>query len=192
MERQDSLTLPRKVRLNFKDSPFYTILQSLTPVKECPGMSYYINCLYLSSPCIPPAFIADCVGGSDSTLYIARESTRDTVSCPVQLPRDVATAFSPSDSGHEKLKVMLFCSADPPAAHHKADVGFPNQIDVKIDGQEVRANFRGLKNRPGSTRPADITDLITGNLRSQSELTVSYALTNKVGALVSERWAMAY
>jgi E3 SUMO-protein ligase PIAS1 len=39
----------------------------------------------------------------------------------------------------------------------RLDITFPSQIEVRINGDEIKANYKGLKNKPGSTRPADIT-----------------------------------
>ena len=75
---------------------------------------------------------------------------------------------------------MVFSTADAPSSHGQADIAFPNQIDVRVNGAEVRANFRGLKNKPGSTRPVDITELLKSHPKAPSEMTVSYALTTKV------------
>ena len=74
---------------------------------------------------------------------------------------------------------MLFCTTTAPGTG-RPDISFPNQVDVKVNGSEVRASFRGLKNKAGTTRPVDITEIVSRNQRPQSEMTVSYALTNKV------------
>ena len=99
------------------------------------------------------------------------------MSCFIPYPSEIPV---PASSIQRHLKIMVFSTADAPSVHGRADVAFPNQIDVKINGSEVRANFRGLKNKPGSTRPADITELVKAYSKPPSEMTVSYALTNKV------------
>ena len=75
---------------------------------------------------------------------------------------------------------MLYCAADPVSPFVKADIAFPNQVEIKVNGTEVRANLRGLKNRPGSTRPADITDFVRKNPNYENSMNIIYALTNKV------------
>jgi hypothetical protein len=51
---------------------------------------------------------------------------------------------------------------------------------VRINGDEVKANYKGLKNKPGSTRPADITDQVrTSPANYRNNLVVTYALTQK-------------
>jgi E3 SUMO-protein ligase PIAS1 len=81
------------------------------------------------------------------------------------------------------LRVMLYCAADPlPHGNQKSDINFPAQLEIKINNaNEVKHNFKGLKNKPGSTLPAPIT----GFLRKQAapfinNISVTYALTQKV------------
>jgi E3 SUMO-protein ligase PIAS1 len=50
-----------------------------------------------------------------------------------------------------------------------------------VNGGDIKANLRGLKNKPGSTRPVDITDSL--RLRPASygnNIELTYALTQKV------------
>ena len=85
------------------------------------------------------------------------------------------------------LRLMLYSHVDNqllPYAMH--DVAFPGQFEVKVNSEEVKANYKGLKNKPGSTRPADITDYVRkspANYRNTVQIT--YALTANVGALIS-------
>jgi E3 SUMO-protein ligase PIAS1 len=121
--------------LTFKDSPFYQIRRPLTPVIECKGNACF------SSIC-----------GRLADQIKARESTRDTARANIDLPPDVAEHLS-RDANY---RVMVFCAADMPAST-PAEISFPHQVELKCNTNEVKANLRGLKNKPGSTRPADIT-----------------------------------
>jgi hypothetical protein len=61
------------------------------------------------------------------------------------------------------------------------EIAFPYQCELKVNGGEIKANLRGLKNRPGSTRPVDITTslrLKQSGYTNNVELT--YALTQRV------------
>ena len=76
------------------------------------------------------------------------------------------------------LRVMVFCAADN---HGRQDIAFPHQSEIKVNGGDVKANLRGLKNKVGSTRPVDITKelrLKVPHYGNNVELT--YALTSKV------------
>jgi len=81
--------------------------------------------------------------------------------------------------GDPALKVMVFCAAE---GHGQQDVAFPHQSEIKVNGGEVKANLRGLKNKPGSTRPVDITKELRYNPTSYiNSVEMTYALTTKVG-----------
>lgn len=83
------------------------------------------------------------------------------------------------------MRVMVFCGAGNQGVQ---DVAFPYQCELKVNGGDIKANLRGLKNKPGSTRPVDITDslrLRPAGYTNNIELT--YALTQKVrGASLSK------
>lgn len=74
------------------------------------------------------------------------------------------------------MRVMIFCAADGTGVQ---DIAFPHQSEIKINGGEIKANLRGLKNRPGSTRPVDITDYLRLRPNYQNNIEFTYALTNK-------------
>lgn len=78
------------------------------------------------------------------------------------------------------LRVMVFCAGE---LHGRQDVAFPHQSEIKVNSGEIKANLRGLKNKPGSTRPVDITKELRLNLPAyNNSVEMTYALTTKVGA----------
>lgn len=107
----------------------------------------------------------------------ARENTRDTTKVPVNLNADVAEQLQ-----HDRnVRVMVFCAADNNLpAFAQLDIAFPQQVELKCNLDEVKANLRGLKNKPGSTRPADITPFIRKKVGYLNEVQMTYALTQKV------------
>ncbi|MCJ1471214.1 SUMO ligase siz1 [Pseudocyphellaria aurata] len=128
-------------RPSFKDSPFYTILEPLTPVMECK----------------------------------VREATRDQLDVKIALKNETADKLVKDSS----IKAMVYCASDPISPYSKAEISFPYQIEIKVNQDEVKANLRGLKNKPGSTRPADITNLLRKRAGYENSMTVIYALTTK-------------
>ncbi|KAL8694508.1 MAG: hypothetical protein Q9218_000838 [Villophora microphyllina] len=128
-------------RLMFKDSPFYTILQALTPVQECK----------------------------------VREATRDHVDSKIIFRSDVAEKLTLDPD----LRVMIFCASEPVSQFSKLEIAFPHQVEIKVNMDEVKANLRGLKNKPGSTRPADITTLLRKRANYENSMNLTYALTHK-------------
>lgn len=60
---------------------------------------------------------------------------------------------------------MVYCTSELVGAAAtfplpKADITFPRQIEIKINGVEVNADLKGIDKKIGSTKPADITSLI--------------------------------
>jgi E3 SUMO-protein ligase PIAS1 len=77
------------------------------------------------------------------------------------------------------LRVLLFCAGNNIG---QQDIAFPYQAELKVNGEDVKANLRGLKNKPGSTRPVDITaSLRLKPLTYPNTVDFTYALTQKAG-----------
>ena len=77
---------------------------------------------------------------------------------------------------------MIYGASDPISPFSKVDIAFPHQVEIKVNLDEVKANLRGLKNKPGSTRPADITHMLRKRAGYENSMSVTYALTTKVSA----------
>lgn len=76
---------------------------------------------------------------------------------------------------------MVYCAADTGLSPYtKSDVAFPHQVELKANLDEVKANLRGLKNKPGTTRPADVTSYIRKKHGYPNLIIMTYALTQKV------------
>lgn len=75
---------------------------------------------------------------------------------------------------------MIYCACEPISPFSKVDISFPHQVEIKINGDDVKANLRGLKNKLGSTRPADITSMLRRRAGYENSMVVTYALTNRV------------
>ncbi|GJC90527.1 E3 SUMO-protein ligase pli1 [Colletotrichum liriopes] len=81
----------------------------------------------------------------------------------------------------KSLRIMVFCAGDNSGTQ---DIAFPHQSEIKINGNEVKANLRGLKNKPGSTRPVDITSYLRLKNDNRNLVEFTYALTQKKFYLV--------
>lgn len=82
---------------------------------------------------------------------------------------------------NEGQRLLLYCGQSAGMnPYHTIDVAFPNQIEVKVNSDDVKSNFKGLKNKPGSTKPADVTDKFrTKPAGYDNQVTLTYALTTK-------------
>ncbi|KAI1212992.1 PINIT domain-containing protein [Annulohypoxylon truncatum] len=75
------------------------------------------------------------------------------------------------------MRVMVFCGTENTGPQ---EIQFPHQSELKVNGEDIKHNLRGLKNKPGSTHPVDITQhlrLKPSTYTNNIEFT--YALTTK-------------
>ncbi|CAD0091666.1 unnamed protein product, partial [Aureobasidium vineae] len=103
---------------------------------------------------------------------------RHTLDEKVFLSEPICTSLKADSS----LRVMLYCATTSTLGPYafNVDIAFPSQIEVKVNGDEVRKSFKGLKNKPGTTKPVDITDLIRKIPNYQNVIQVTYALTKEL------------
>ncbi|KAK4569999.1 E3 SUMO-protein ligase pli1 [Recurvomyces mirabilis] len=87
------------------------------------------------------------------------------------------------DSPFYEIAETVLPLTDIPAqsvySNHPIDIAFPNQIEVKVNDDDVKANYKGLKNKPGSTKPADLTPKVRTKANYPNQITITYALTTK-------------
>lgn len=86
------------------------------------------------------------------------------------------------------MKVMLYCATSSLLTNYDlTDVAFPNQLEVRMNQEEVKSNFKGLKSKPGTTKPADLTSYIRKTAGYPNNLQVTYALTSKVSMCATRK-----
>ena len=124
---------------------------------------------YFSIPLLSLTYDAD-KGGPEMP------QNRHTVRANLTLSPDQAQRIKNDRS----LRLLLYCGlTQGMSPHQTVEVAFPNQLEVKINDDDIRANFKGLKNKPGSTKPADITDRVRKSPGYHNHLIITYALTTK-------------
>lgn len=107
----------------------------------------------------------------------AREQTRDTARVNVLLDMQTAEQLSRDST----TRVMVFCAAESfDSRHLPCDISFPQHGELKCNSDEIKANLKGLKNKPGTTRPADVTSFIRKKPSFPNTVELVYALTTKV------------
>ncbi|KAL7268210.1 E3 SUMO-protein ligase pli1 [Rhizina undulata] len=126
----------------------------------------------------------------ESPFYTVLTALSKIEQCPVMATHrnQVKTIVSLSTTQVQQLnsdksyRCMVYCATiDGMTAITKdTDIAFPHQVELRVNDNQVQGlNLRGLKNRPGSTRPADITDSLTKRANYRNEVTLTYALTQK-------------
>lgn len=110
-----------------------------------------------------------------------REQTRDTARLTINLDDATAAKFQ-SDSS---CRAMVFCATETFDSTWKpVDIAFPHHAELRCNQDELKVNLKGLKNKPGSTRPVDITPFLRKKAGFPNNIELVYALTNKVCRLL--------
>lgn len=99
---------------------------------------------------------------------------RNSVTIPLRLSDHPILQRCNDDKSY---RIMVFCAGDDSGAQ---DIAFPHQSELRVNGDEIKANLRGLKNKPGSTRPVDITNSLRLRSNYMNNIEFTYALTSKV------------
>ncbi|TQS31596.1 hypothetical protein Golomagni_08114, partial [Golovinomyces magnicellulatus] len=73
-------------------------------------------------------------------------------------------------------RIMIFCAGE---AMGPQEIAFPYQSEIRVNSGEFKANLRGLKNKPGSTRPVDVTPALRLRPNYVNSVEFTYALTTK-------------
>ncbi|KAH7308209.1 transport protein particle component-domain-containing protein [Stachybotrys elegans] len=98
---------------------------------------------------------------------------RNSITIPLKLNDHPVLQRCVSDTNY---RVMVFCAGDTSGPQH---VAFPYQSELRVNGGDIKANLRGLKNKPGSTRPVDITSALRLRPSYTNNIEFTYALTQK-------------
>jgi len=103
-------------------------------------------------------------------------ANRHTVKAEIKLSENQARQLKDDPA----TRLMIYCGANTGINSYSAiDIAFPNQIEVKVNNEDVKSNFKGLKNTAGSTKPADITSYIRKLSGYGNQISICYALTKQ-------------
>lgn len=87
---------------------------------------------------------------------------------------------------NENLRVMLFSAAENGLNMFGAsEVAFPSAVELRVNEDLVKVNLRGLKNKPGTTRPADITKFLRIKPGYNNKITLGVIPDFRVGCMLN-------
>ncbi|CAG8486954.1 7549_t:CDS:10 [Ambispora gerdemannii] len=80
-----------------------------------------------------------------------------------------------------KYQIRFFSCAAPETTHymsrnaHVALVEFPAMCELYVNGDQLQTSLRGLKNKPGTVQPPDITAFCNMNVKNSNKIEFVYA-----------------
>ena len=72
-------------------------------------------------------------------------------------------------------RLLLFCTQTDRVAFGNCVIEFPAHADIRCNGSSVQANLRGIKNRPGTINPPDVTAQIMMMQGVQNKIDVTFS-----------------
>ncbi|KAF9403271.1 SUMO ligase siz1, partial [Podila epigama] len=95
------------------------------------------------------------------------------------LPFTVPPMLSMQMKRDPELQLMVFCGwADSPP-QQPVLMEFPSVCEIKVNGRVLEANLRGMKNKPGTVAPANITRLCRLESADYNKVEFIYANSTK-------------
>ncbi len=76
-------------------------------------------------------------------------------------------------------RVYFFATSNDSATYQPQVIEFPTQAELRVNGEIVSANLKGVRKQAGTTRPPDITKHIQKNNVVFQRIELAYANTNK-------------
>ncbi|KAF9962394.1 SUMO ligase siz1 [Mortierella alpina] len=97
----------------------------------------------------------------------------------VLLPLTIPPMLSMQLKKDPEFQVMVFCGwADGPSSSQTL-MEFPHVCEIKVNGKVLEANLRGMKNKPGTVSPANITKLCKLEPADYNKVEFIYANSTK-------------
>ncbi|CAO3570510.1 unnamed protein product [Mortierella alpina] len=81
--------------------------------------------------------------------------------------------------GDPEFQVMVFCGWADGQSSSQTLMEFPHVCEIKVNGKVLEANLRGMKNKPGTVSPANITKLCKLEPADYNKVEFIYANSTK-------------
>ena len=103
-----------------------------------------------------PYTIAGNICGPLNTLTEACPSSRSSTPIQARLTTEMIAKLDPR-SPTNPYRLVLFCTLSARVPYGNCLVEFPSAVEIRCNGSQLSANLRGIKNRPGTVNPPDLT-----------------------------------
>jgi len=104
------------------------------------------------------------------------QTSRHEATCSIPIPPSHLETLR----GNTSLRILVYCGESSSNGFGGTNVKFPSQLEMRVNDQEVKANFKGVGKKEGSVKPVDITPFIRKQSGQTNSFRIAYALTQKV------------
>jgi hypothetical protein len=136
----------------YKRLPFYTPLTNVTQAYTVNGTLFCS--ISLTSPACPTSRIAQPIH--------------------LRLTTEMLSKLQPKQTSNP-YRLVLFSTQTERVAFGNCVIEFPPHTDIRCNGSPVQANVRGIKNRPGTINPPDVTAQIIMIQGVQNKIDVTFS-----------------
>jgi len=91
-----------------------------------------------------------------NTLTEACPSSRSSTPIQARLTTQMIAKLDPK-SVTNPYRLVLFCTQSGRVPYGNCLIEFPSAVEIRCNGSQISANLRGIKNRPGTVNPPDLT-----------------------------------
>jgi PINIT domain len=137
----------------YKKLPFYNLLTNVTQAYAVSGTSV----------------------SHHTSLITACPTSRTTQPIQVRLTPEMLNKLTPKGPSNP-YRLVLFSTQTDRVPYGNCVIEFPAHAEIRCNGSPVTANLRGIKNKPGTVNPPDIT----------GQAILMAAVTNKVDVTLAE------
>lgn len=139
----------------YKRLPFYTPLTNVTQAYTVNGTLLPLFCsISLTSPACSTSRIAQPIH--------------------LRLTTEMLSKLQPKQSSNP-YRLVLFSTQTDRVPFGNCVIEFPAHTDIRCNGSPVQANVRGIKNRPGTINPPDVTAQIIMMQGVQNKIDVTFS-----------------
>ncbi|KAI7826077.1 PINIT domain-containing protein [Gamsiella multidivaricata] len=112
-----------------------------------------------------------------SDLKLCLEAKDRTLSVPI--PFNVPPMLAMQLKKDPQYQLMVFCAWADGNSGGQVLMEFPHVCEIKVNGRVLEANLRGMKNKPGTVSPANITRLCRLESGDYNKIEFMYANSTK-------------
>ncbi|ORY86098.1 PINIT domain-domain-containing protein [Protomyces lactucae-debilis] len=135
-------------------------------------------------PAAPALVEQKLISFKESPFFTLLEKVSERAYCTAAARNTVTTTFMLKEQQLKKLEepgyaMMVFSAEAQSSNYMQVPIEFPTPSELLCNGKKINANLRGLKGKPGTVPPADITKHLQLSSRVSNRIDLTYQGTTR-------------